>query len=194
MERTRTWYSKLIEGSRSFESERGSVVKEVMRHHPLSKRMKKILHEKKELVFLYLDIVRFADLERRFGERTAAELLQLVENCIRKVSGEMLVDEQLVEVENFWGDDFLVCFQQQDHVEERWLYDLTAEFRLRVVREMNLARPQLLSSPLDLHIGYAVLSGTVEPLDRQLYQTIKRAVKMARKTAKGGDAMLREFQ
>ncbi|MGZ6504471.1 MAG: hypothetical protein ACXVDG_05655, partial [Tumebacillaceae bacterium] len=165
-----------------------------MRHHPLSKRMKKILHEKKELVFLYLDIVRFADLERRFGERTAAELLQLVENCIRKVSGEMLVDEQLVEVENFWGDDFLVCFQQQDHVEERWLYDLTAEFRLRVVREMNLARPQLLSSPLDLHIGYAVLSGTVEPLDRQLYQTIKRAVKMARKTAKGGDAMLREFQ
>jgi len=192
MERTRAWYSKWVDISLSFEGERGSVVKEVLRHHPLSKRMKKILQNKKQIVFLYLDIVQFAELERRFGERTAGELLQIVESSIRKVAMEMFSAEELLEVENFWGDDFLVCFQREE-VDENWLYDVTSSLRAEVVREVNISRPKLLSSPLDLHIGYAVLDNSGESLDRQLYQTIKRAVKMARKTAKGGNDIMMEF-
>lgn len=194
MERTRAWYSKWVDISLSFEGERGSVVKEVLRHHPLSKRMKKILQDKKQIVFLYLDIVQFAEIERRFGERTAGELLQIVESSIRKVAVEMFSEEELLEVENFWGDDFLVCFQREEAVDENWLYDVTSSLRVQVVQEINISRPKLLSSPLDLHIGYAVLKNSGEALDRQLYQTIKSAVKMARKTAKGGTDIMMEFR
>lgn len=189
-----TWYRWWKEWSRSEETERSSIVKEVMRYHPLSKRLKKILQEKRQIVFFYLDVVRFAEIEQKFGERTAGDLLALVENGARKVSHDLLPRDRLLEVENFWGDDFLVCFQGEDEMDERDVYDLAAAFRLKLVREVNTARPKLLSAPLDLHIGYAVMKNSGESLERQLYQTVKRAVKMARKTAKGGDEMIQEFQ
>jgi diguanylate cyclase (GGDEF)-like protein len=193
MERTRAWFSRWLESGRASDTERGSIVKEVMKNHPLSKRMRKILQEeKKRWVFFYLDIVRFADIEKRYGESTAGELLQLLEHCIRKVSAAMFRDENSVEVENFWGDGFLVCFQEE-HVDARSLNRFANRFRLKVVREVNEARPTLLSSPLGLHIGYEVLCDTGEALDRQLYLTIKSAVRKARKVSQSGDDLVMEF-
>lgn len=193
MEWTRAFQFILGENGR-YDGERASIIKEVMRYHPVSKRLKKLLAEKEQVAFFYLDIVQFADIERRFGERTAAELIELVETCIRIISHEMIDNDRLLEVENFWGDDFLVCYQLEAQMDEQQMYEFAAEFRNRIVQDVNQKRPQLLSAPLDLHLGYAVLSGSYEPLERQLYRTIKQAVKMARKTAKGGDQLLQEFQ
>lgn len=185
MERNRSRFAKWVE--------RGSVVREVMKHHPFAKRIRKTLQDKQQIVFLYLDIVHFAEVEKRFGERTAGDLLDLVETCIRKVSMRTFSDEQLIDVENFWGDDFLICFSQPT-VDARRLYDLASLLRLDIVREVNNNRPVLLSSPIDLHIGYAVLDNSGKALDRQLYQAIKEAVRMARKTAQGGDEHVYEFR
>ncbi|MBL0386566.1 GGDEF domain-containing protein [Tumebacillus sp. ITR2] len=193
MEGSRGWFAKWLERGRSAEGERGSVVREVMKHHPLAKRMKKILQERQQIVFLYLDIVQFAELEKRVGERTAGDLLQLVESCIRRVSLRMFSEERLIDVENFWGDDFLICFSQSPG-ETRRLYEVATDVRLEIVREVNANRPVLLSSPIDLHIGYAALDNSGKALDRQLYQTIKSAVRMARKKAVGGDENLYEFR
>ncbi|KEO82114.1 GGDEF domain-containing protein [Tumebacillus flagellatus] len=193
MESRRGWFAKWRERGRLPGNERGSVVREVIKHHPFAKRMKKVLQDKRQIVFLYLDIVQFADLERRFGERTSGDLLQLVEESIRRVSLRLFTYEELIDVENFWGDDFLICFARSSG-DDRKLYEVAMEVQRETVREVNANRPAMLSSPIDLHVGYAVLDNSGKALERQLYTAIKSAVRMARKSAVAGDENLVEFR
>jgi diguanylate cyclase (GGDEF)-like protein len=172
---------------------RGSVVREVVKHHPFARKIRKTLQSKQRVACFYLDVVQFAEMEKRFGERTAEELLQLVETSIRRFCQRRYAAERLVEVENFWGDDFLVCLSME-RLEEQRLYEAATEMRAEVVRDVNANRPAMLSAPIELHIGYAVLENSGKALDRELYQAVKAAVRMARKTALGGEENQTEFR
>ncbi|UOF91437.1 EAL domain-containing protein [Fodinisporobacter ferrooxydans] len=171
-----------------------SIVNELIRYHPLARQLQTALDHNQAIVLLYVDIVKMKEIESRVGDELSAKLIQILSDAIQVCLHATLPRKDILSIENFWADDFLVCIAAQNPTEQQ-IYELSNALRRDISYQMNQETVQTLGLQVDLHVGYAIMYQDRGILEKQLYVCIKQAMRMAKKGDNARSSLLYgEFQ
>jgi diguanylate cyclase (GGDEF)-like protein len=132
---------------------------------------------------MYLDIVRFHEVQQIHGSIMVDRVLNLLEESLKKIITKFLPDDSVLAVENLWADDFVILFTLSDKTSTEELSNLAVALRLSLRDNLSFQFIKLLGSELELHIGYAIIEPAADiKHDIKLYNALREAQKVAKGT------------
>lgn len=147
----------------------------------VNRQIEQTLVSGRAVLLVYLDIVRLEDLEVRYGEAVISRALETVEETIRELAARFFVGEEtLLSVTHIWGDDFLFFVAVPAAVPLADIEKRLLLFQARLEQECAARLAGLLPEPLAFHVGFWRLDRHDVSVDKQLYQAIKWAMKLAK--------------
>ncbi|MEW5762897.1 MAG: GGDEF domain-containing protein [Bacillota bacterium] len=130
---------------------------------------------------VYLDVVEFELTEQVYGSLYCQQVLAILDRLARREAAAVLQPYVLLETRR-WGDDLLIYFYSPGlpHPQPPELAGLASRIREQLAKELNRRVSHLVPTPLDFHVGYALIPpGTGAP-EKALYGAYKEAVLVAK--------------
>ncbi len=160
---------------------------------PVIQRVEATLAQGQFVALIYLDLVRFRELEKAHGHGVAREILVRIEAALKQDVPRVLPAGSVLAIQNLWGDDFVIYVTMPERPESRWLDDLCQAI-LATVRE-RLSQKHPATSQVQFHCAHTLVEGHGTGAASLIYQAIKRAMEVA-KGHRGIEAVaaLREFE
>ncbi|MCL5037612.1 MAG: ATP-binding protein [Chloroflexi bacterium] len=144
-------------------------------------RVKERLEKKKQVGFLYFDVVRFQSLEKNYGREACNILLGVIGRTLGEQRGKLYREEDLVAVSSYGADYFVVFLFSPPRQKPGFeTYDLKLiSFRI-LQKLMNIIQeeaPKLgIQEKIEFHAGYSLIA-------RDPYMDVERLVYEAQKEA-----------
>lgn len=127
----------------------------------------------------YVDIVKLTDIENRYGDHTAKQVLQTFEKTIYHTAGQILeIKGKLLGIQKLWGDDFAIYVSFPKGCNEEECRLMSISFQERAESALNQQISFVNREDLRLHIGYAPIPG--QDIVKEMYTSVKHAVHMAK--------------
>ena len=138
-------------------------------------KLYRLLRDKKTIWVLYLDIIKFQEVEFRYGYKICNQILAEVENELKQTLKQQRNSYLFSHLESRGGDDFVVYFVPGKNIHwditeviERWVIPLEERFNSRIRK--------LVTEKISLRSGLARCSSEVgRSADYLLYAAVKEA-------------------
>lgn len=151
-----------------------------LRDPSLLKMINASLEELKPVVLLYFDIVKFHEIEQVSGPPAAERVLTMFKDTLEHKIPDLFPNAKVLAVENLWGDDFVVLLAMEREPDLTTLQDIAITSRIGIRRSLNQEILKITGKPLEIHVGYAVLSFKSENPESQLYNAVREAQGVAK--------------
>lgn len=146
----------------------------------LLKMIEASLEKFKPVVVLYFDIARFHEIEQVSGQHVAARVLMMFEDALKSKIPELFRNAEVLAVENLWGDDFVVLLSPVEEPDVTTLQDIAIASRIRIRESLKQEMLKITGGPLEVHVGYSVLSVKSGNPESQLYNAVREAQGIAK--------------
>ncbi|MCL6559995.1 MAG: EAL domain-containing protein, partial [Firmicutes bacterium] len=136
----------------------------------------------KPVVLLYFDIARFHEIEQSSGHQAAARVLEMFNDALERKIPELFPSAKLLAVECLWGDDFVVLLEMEQKPDLTILQDIAIASRNGIRESLKHEMIRITGGPLEVHVGFSLLSFKPENPEIQLYNAVREAEGIARGT------------
>jgi diguanylate cyclase (GGDEF)-like protein len=131
------------------------------------------------VILFYVDIVKMTEIENRYGDTIAKQVLQIFERTLLTVSRMIFeIKGKVVGIQRLWGDDFAVYVSFPGGVNEEECRFLSIRFQEQVEALLNQQVSLVNREDLRVHIGFAGIPG--QDIVKEMYTSVKHAVHMAK--------------
>ena len=138
------------------------------------------LENLKPVIVLYFDITKFHEIEQINGRQAAARVLTMFNGAIKQKIPELFWNAKMLAVENLLGDDFVVLLGMEQETDLLTMQDIAIASRIGIKESLKQEMLKITGEPLEVHVGYAIISFKSENLDSQLYNAVREARDIAR--------------
>ena len=144
-------------------------------------KLKRVLAAGKPIGVIFLDIMKFHEIQQMQGSIMATRILFLLEEALRHRMAELLPEARVLATEHLWADDFVVLLTLEDVHSQEHLLDLAIALRLSLKEELNPKLMLLAGYELELHLGCSVIEprGDLKP-EVKLYNALRDAQRVAK--------------
>jgi|GEM_PF-5062253 len=140
------------------------------------------LENLKPVIVLYFDITKFHEIEQINGCQAAARVLTMFNGAIKQKIPELFWNAKLLAVENLLGDDFVVLLGMEQETDLLTMQDIAIASRIGIKESLKQEMLKITGEPIEVHVGYAIISFKSENLDSQLYNAVREARDIAKGT------------
>lgn len=151
-----------------------------MKNSPMLKKISALFKEKRVVGIIYLDIVRFHDLEQLMGQDVAEKIINRLQKILIARAPHLITSSELLAIHNLWGDDFVIYFAPTSKPSAQELLDLAVAIRLDIKYQLNNSLTDLIPTPLELHVGQSLAMPSPFKVEHQIYTALKEAYRMAK--------------
>jgi diguanylate cyclase (GGDEF)-like protein len=149
---------------------------------PGAEQVDRALREYPQVGLIYLDVVKFHEVEQIAGREACARILQFLQKTVLQAASRVVPAHCLLGVHKLNGDDFVVYFtggpETAASIPE---INQLAQHLRQVAKDMLCDRLASLWPELDLRVGYTFITPSpARSLKSQLYSGIKEALRVAR--------------
>lgn len=147
-------------------------------HSPAVRRVADALELGYHVHLIYLDLARFGELERAYGQAAASGLLASVETALAAAVAEVLPEGSLLGLQNLWGDDFVIYLATVGPPPAGWLDGLTSGV-VQALRRRLQGQHRALAA-LQVHSAHAAVAGAASGAASLVYQAVRGAMQAAK--------------
>lgn len=140
-----------------------------------------LLKDGQWVVMLYLDIIGFELTEQIYGSLNCRQVLQILSQLTRCHVPGCLKPYHFLEHRR-WGDDLVIYFYAPNQAPPSVMKvsELANSVRDNLCVRLNKSCSHLIPTPLDFHVGYALLNPQLGSVEKILYTGFKEAVMVAK--------------
>jgi diguanylate cyclase (GGDEF)-like protein len=149
---------------------------------PGAEHVDRALREHRQVGLIYLDVVKFHEVEQIAGKEVCARILQFLQETVLQAASKVVPAHRLLGAHKLSGDDFVVYFTSGPETAASIpeINQLAQNLR-QVTKDMLRDRLAGLWPELDLHVGYTFITpSSAHSLESQLYSSIKEALRVAK--------------
>lgn len=149
------------------------------RDNPLFRQIAGRLRNGERICLIYIDIVKFHEVESIYGPQTCSRILRLLPAVLNEAAGDISIGT-MVGMESLGGDDFILYFSlpEDKNPSTRELFEKTQAFREKAQQLLNRKCREV---KIKLHAGYAHLApGPGQEVESRIYAGIKEAMQFAK--------------
>lgn len=149
-------------------------------------QLSRTLRSGRKIGLIYIDVVRFHEIEGSHGRNVCQQILRELKSAIRETAAQHIPPEHLLAIQSLGGDDYVVYLVSSEEpaalVES--LHRLAAQMKQAAKAKINEGLRLRIGQELDLHAGISVLQQSPSlSLESHLYTAIKEALNNAKKGA-----------
>ncbi len=146
-------------------------------------QVKKLLEDElaysRDVILLYLDIIKLSEIEAKFGNIVAGRVLQHMDNILLAACRHILhLPTRLIAVQKLWADDYAVYLSWDTCCNEHELHELSIALKQEVEERLNRQITYSHMNKVSVHIGYAKIKG--DDIAKEMYSSVKVASQMAK--------------
>lgn len=133
----------------------------------------------RDVVLVYLDIIKLSDIELKFGYLTAGRILQHMDQALLIACQHTIrPPANIVAVQKLWADDYAVYLSFSTPYTDVLLHQICMALKREVEQVLNHKITHNHISDIEVHIGYAKIEG--QDLVKGMYSSVKVASQMAK--------------
>ncbi|QGP92337.1 EAL domain protein [Neomoorella glycerini] len=149
------------------------------RDNPLFRQIAGRLRNGERICLIYIDIVKFNEVESIYGPQTCSRILRLLPAVLKEAAGNFSIGP-LLGMESLGGDDFILYFSLPENKSPRGreLLQITRAFRDNAQEVLNLRFREV---KIKLHAGSTQLAlDPGQEVESRIYAAIKEAMQFAK--------------
>jgi diguanylate cyclase (GGDEF)-like protein len=145
----------------------------------IKKKLEAELAASRQIMLVYLDIIKLSDIEMKFGYRVAGRILQHMDQALLMACHQVLqAPIQLIAVQKLWADDYAVYLSLERGTSDSFIQDICIRLKQEVEKGLNRKITYTHLYDVEVHIGYAEMEG--HDLVKEMYSSVKLASQMAK--------------
>lgn len=149
----------------------------------LLEKLHKMMTQGSNIILIYVDICDFHQVVQMSGDNIARQVLKLLHTALNHKTAQLMDCSGEILVENLWGDDFLIIFQQDYTISKEQLDKMTTALRIALEENLKVELIKLTGNSVKLHIGCSIIScSNNQTIEQALYNALKEAQKVAKGT------------
>lgn len=146
-------------------------------------KLQQMMSKRADIILIYVDICDFHQVVQRSGDNIARQVLTLLHTALNHKTAQLMNCSGEIVVENLWGDDFLIIFQQESPIAKEQLDKMTTALRIALEENLKVELIKLTGNSVKLHIGCSIINyNNNQAIEQALYNALKEAQKVAKGT------------